>query len=134
MSETVKDRANKYGDAYANSSGGRRVQELLTEFGEAERKRAVKECEEAVRKAWRFSGPLAHVADATDNLGEIEAALRALISPPVPVWCEHIMYDKVPTANGPKLWYLLYQKSELCTAWDGSECPICGALKPEVAK
>jgi hypothetical protein len=44
------------------------------------------------------------------------------------------MYDKVPTANGPKLWYLLYQKSERCTAWDGSECPICGAPKPEVAK
>ena len=124
MSETVKDRANKFYDAYAKSSGGKRVLDLLTEFGEAERKRAIEGCALLVESTGH------------NNTRQIAASLRALIAPPVPAWTH---FRDCPTP---------YQWSEADKWWTcpmscggnhvlrivAKFCDGCGAPKPEVNK
>jgi hypothetical protein len=129
MSETVKDRANKFYDAYAKSSGGRRVLDLLTEFGEAERTRAVEECANAYCRAYNELGQAVSTADRGLR------AILALIAPPVPVWCKHCKLSddgKVVTIYTDDGKDVIMQ----CFAVHIGQCPIagCGAPKPEVAK
>jgi len=129
MSETVKDRAHRFYSDYADSPCMRSTAELLVEFGEAERKRAVEECIYTARVSCSrlFNGP-------SQTELAIAAALRALIAPPVPVWCKHCKLSDdaktvtIYTGGGDVI--------TQCYAVHVGQCPIvgCGAPKPEVTK
>jgi hypothetical protein len=57
-------------------------------------------------------------------------AILALDKPPLPVWCEHIIWNDPVQGLAQHDWYLTSLAKNACYPWTGTECPICGKPRP----
>lgn len=88
---------------------------LLAEFGQAERARAVRECAEALRRH----------ANGSQRV-DVEASAEAIlaVAKPEPVWCDHCHFISI-------WWCRVDHQYDVPLEHWHQFCPVCGEAKPK---